>query len=161
MDKEFNLLIRKALGRAKGEFVSIDADRFSYATFYKFLLDAKQEDSSVNNFDLIKFKFDQIKVMGKHGIGGKLYEVMSVFSRDAEFASIVDSEETEDELRCLQIEDIQELAENYNVFNVQPKNAEEGYDNTVIIALDIIDIIDMELDSEKYFSQQSFSQGDN
>ena len=60
-----------------------------------------------------------------------------------------------------QIEDIQELAENYNVFNVQPKNAEEGYDNTVIIALDIIDIIDMELDSEKYFSQQSFSQSDN
>ena len=30
MDKEFNLLIRRALGRAQGKLVTIDADRFSW-----------------------------------------------------------------------------------------------------------------------------------
>ena len=30
MDKEFYLLIRRALGRAKGKLVTIDADRFSW-----------------------------------------------------------------------------------------------------------------------------------
>jgi len=60
MDKDFNLLIIRALGRSKGKFVTIDADRFSW--IYPFTTE------NINGYiDLFSLKDKSLLTVGSSG----------------------------------------------------------------------------------------------
>jgi len=78
MDKDFNLLIRRALGRAQGKLVTIDADRFSW--IYPFTTE------NINGYiDMFDLKDKSLLTVGSSGD-----QVINAILKDCKDITILD-----------------------------------------------------------------------
>lgn len=162
---------RTSLNYANGSFdnlgwyssgAEIDADEFSYSTMLSFLKNGLEvQRGDITKLDYCKYKLKNAKDKVFHKAGEKMYSAFKLFlsneSDDCEFK--YDSEEYNDEVKCLQIEDIESLAEEYfDIFNYYPKNRWDVIKNTKNISEDVKDIIIMDLQDVVTDSQQDIEQ---
>lgn len=162
---------RSALNYSNGDFdnlgwyssgAEIDADKFSYSSFLGFIksgIEAKKDNVTKLDYFSYKFKSDKNEVF--HKVGEKIYSnIKPFFNTEREDEGLDEIyEEGNEDVKCLQIDDIERLAsEYYDIFNYQPKSKDRMIDNTKRIAEDVIDIINIDLESIESDFTQSIEQ---
>lgn len=161
---------RTALNYSNGNFDNLgwyssgaetDADEFSYSTILSFVKDSiSLQQNGVSKLDYCKYKLKSTKNEVFHKAGEKIYSIAKPFLSEKESNEFEDCDEQfDDEVKCLQIDDIEKLAdEYYDIFNYQPKSRQGIIDNTKKIAEDVKEIIIMDLEETVINFEQGIEQ---